>query len=735
LDEEDGVMKKAGFSLQAKLIFLRCIELPPPDRSAFLEQACAGNRALLEETRILLENHDSNDGFMELSLMDLSGKREEAPPETIGRYRVLEELGRGAMGIVYRARDERIGRDVAVKVLRHDCGSGKALKRFAREARAAGRLNHPRIVNLHDFGFRDGRPYLVMALLAGKDLRKVMAEKGDIPLDRIVHFICSICEGLAHARDKGIVHRDIKPENVFIGPDDSVTILDFGVARLLEDGGKTSETGTFFGTPHYASPEQVAGGRADHRSDLFSTGVILYELLTGRRPFEGSGLSTLLFNIAYSNPPTLEELGSRHPPVLDKILQRCLAKPPGCRYQLAEDLAADLRCSAQGRPVAEETRSFSDPSESSALSRQGTDPAGGARSPLPRAPGRRSWKRTVGAYLALAFAIPLATVLAWSVIRRYHAPAEVVFRPKGFLVKDSWGLPLFSRTLEAEIAPEATLNAFLDLDGDKIDDVIIGVTYDWRKSRAKSELLLFKNYGKEIASLTVEKPLTVGDHQYDDAYYFKKVMGINDPKGQPRILVVANHKTFSPSLAWLIDNQGNKLGEFINQGALQDAILWNADADDDKEIVLSGGNNAYHAPILAVLDFDRFGGASPPVQSDDPWANLCSPGLPLMYVGFKPLGVEFGTSPLDFVDHLAVVEHELFADVRDKPNILQYRIGRGFQTIDAVILDETVERLTQNPNNRLDLQAVRELEKEFRAGVRFLPGQDWTLDPVTSPER
>ena len=205
-------------------------------------------------------------------------------PAQIGRFRVLDRLGEGAMGVVYRGRDESLDRDVALKVMRAKAATPDEEERFLREARAIARLQHPNIVTVYELGEHDGAPFIAMELLEGVDLQRAI-EAGLRPNPRAtLPIVLQLLAGLGHAHENAIVHRDVKPSNLFLPRGRPAKIMDFGVARL---GGATTTSGLIVGTPNYMSPEQVAGGAVDGRSDLFSAGLILYELVTGEKAFQG----------------------------------------------------------------------------------------------------------------------------------------------------------------------------------------------------------------------------------------------------------------------------------------------------------------------------------------------------------------------------------------------------------------------------------------------------------------
>ena len=272
----------------------------------------------------------------------------------LGPYEMLGLLGAGGMGEVYRARDARLDREVAVKVLPDRLASDAArLKRFEREARSASALNHPNIVTIHEIGQTDSTYYIVMELVDGKSLRELLYA-GPLPLRKLLSIATQVADGLAKAHASGIVHRDLKPENVMVTSDGFVKILDFGLAKLMHPGSDLgqegpvptipggTEPGVVMGTVGYMSPEQAAGQRVDFRSDQFSFGSILYEMVTGKRAFERKTGPEILAAIIRDEPKPIAALNSRAPSHLRWIVERCLAKEPQDRYAATEDLARDL---------------------------------------------------------------------------------------------------------------------------------------------------------------------------------------------------------------------------------------------------------------------------------------------------------------------------------------------------------------------------------------------------------
>ena len=264
-------------------------------------------------------------------------------PKKIGRYKILGELGRGAMGVVYRARDPNLDREVALKtiVLDKDAeGRAEYQKRFLVEAKAAGKLTHANIVTVFDYGEADGNAYLAMELIEGTDVRQRALQGRIAPLEA-VEIASQVAEGLSYAHHRGIVHRDIKPANIMLPDRGAAKIMDFGLARMRVADHKTS-TGIVLGTPRYMSPEQISGQPADQRSDIFSLGIVLWEMLTGKRLFSGTEMAQVSHSITYDEhePPT--RLNPDLPAMVDFIVARALKKDPAVRYQDADEMAADL---------------------------------------------------------------------------------------------------------------------------------------------------------------------------------------------------------------------------------------------------------------------------------------------------------------------------------------------------------------------------------------------------------
>jgi eukaryotic-like serine/threonine-protein kinase len=284
----------------------------------------------------------------------------EPPPRHLGPYELVAIIGAGGMGQVYRARDPRLGRDVAVKVLPAEVAADPdRVRRFETEARAAGALNHPNILAIHDIGTHEGRPYVVAELLDGESLRERLGA-GPLPVRKALEYGAQIARGLAAAHARGIVHRDLKPENVFITREGRIKILDFGLAKLVQPldslmtsaqtGQVATSPGAVLGTVGYMAPEQVRAQPADHRADIFGLGVVLYEMLAGRRAFGGDSAPEVMTAILREEPPAVSER-TPVPLALERLIQHCLEKNPDERFQSAQDLAFDLEALTTGSGV------------------------------------------------------------------------------------------------------------------------------------------------------------------------------------------------------------------------------------------------------------------------------------------------------------------------------------------------------------------------------------------------
>lgn len=271
---------------------------------------------------------------------------ENAMIKNLGRYEIIKELGRGAMGVVYEANDPLIDRLVAIKTINlRDLKPDEKEEyeaRFYQEAKAAGRLNHPNIVTIHDLGESSGMAYIAMELLRGNELQNLLKDARRLPLEETLNIVIQVAVGLAYAHEHGVVHRDIKPSNIMVLKDGQVKIADFGIARMTSSLLNT-QTGKMMGSPLYMSPEQVLNRPADSRSDIFSLGTLLFQMLTGQLPFSGENAHAVMYQIVHEAPQKPGSLNPEIPEALDAIISKCLSKNPEERYQSAQQLADDLR--------------------------------------------------------------------------------------------------------------------------------------------------------------------------------------------------------------------------------------------------------------------------------------------------------------------------------------------------------------------------------------------------------
>src|SRR5262245_59567483 len=351
--------------LKIEKIFYAALECEPGERAAFLDKACAGDDALRRDLETLLAAHQQPESGLDALKADVAAEilaKERTwrmVGMTLGRYHLLAPLGAGGMGEVYRALDSRLDRNVAVKILpAHLTDNSEAMRRFEREAKTVAQLSNPNILSIHDFGTEQGVCYAVMELLEGETLRTRISG-GALPWRKAVGIGIDIAEGLSASHAKGIIHRDLKPENIFLTSDGRTKILDFGLARFkaaIPEENITSaptvpiisEPGFVMGTPGYMSPEQVRGDEAEAPSDIFSFGSVLYEMVTGHRPFAGRTVADTMAAILRDDPPDLTDSGKNLPPDLEQVIIHCLEKNPAERFQSARDLSFALKTISGG---------------------------------------------------------------------------------------------------------------------------------------------------------------------------------------------------------------------------------------------------------------------------------------------------------------------------------------------------------------------------------------------------
>ncbi len=340
---------------QVEGLFLAAVELPPSDRAAFLDEHCDGDPELRAEIESLVQSADMAPEFLDRPILDSVKKIAEEPPSTlaphtrVAEYEIVSLLGAGGMGQVYLARDARLKRQVAVKILSPQLTQNEqALRRFEHEAQSASALNHPNILTIFEFGESNGIHFMVSELVEGQTLRQRLAAR-NLGVPEALDIASQIAGALCVAHEAGIIHRDIKPENIIIRPDGLVKLLDFGIAKLAENhvlhrtrGSDLTIAGLVMGTLKYMSPEQARGITIDRRTDIYSLGAVLYEMLAGREPFQGETTSDLIAEILKSDPPPLEGPAPNVYPELQSILSKAMCKDRSARYQTIGEFSQDL---------------------------------------------------------------------------------------------------------------------------------------------------------------------------------------------------------------------------------------------------------------------------------------------------------------------------------------------------------------------------------------------------------
>jgi serine/threonine protein kinase len=340
--------QQAGQWERIREILDSALQRPPDLRDAYLAEACAGDAALRSEVESLIAA-SGRSAFLDRdplpSITPTLNMTVGHAGRTIGNYRVLDRIGEGGMGIVLRAVDSRLGRTVALKVISHSSsptlGAGEEKRRFFREAKAASALNHPNIVTIYEYDSDDEVDFIAMEYIRGKTLHALLAEKA-LPTETLLEYAVQATGAIAAAHAAGIVHRDLKTKNIMVTDGGTVKVLDFGLAKQAGIGAADTQSGAVLGTPAYMSPEQAKGEPADYRSDIFSFGVILYEIACGQRPFGGPDLPSTLYAVVHHDPPTPDKLNPALPKPLAALIGRCLSKNPEDRPESMEAVRREL---------------------------------------------------------------------------------------------------------------------------------------------------------------------------------------------------------------------------------------------------------------------------------------------------------------------------------------------------------------------------------------------------------
>jgi serine/threonine protein kinase/TolB-like protein/Flp pilus assembly protein TadD len=396
---------------RVKTLFEQALAVAEADRAAFLAAACGSDALLRQRVEALLASHAASPSFLETSasaVLELGRPAEDLGGQTLGTYRLLSRIGGGAMGEVYAAYDGKLNRRVAVKVIAKDRATDvDRLQRFRQEAHAASSLNHPNIVVVHDFGELAGRPFIVTELVEGVTLRERL-KQGPLPIAEAIEIALQVTSALAAAHARGLVHRDIKPENVMLRPDGYVKVVDFGLAKLAstdhaagDDGASRALThpGHAAGTPAYMSPEQARAEPVDARTDVFSVGAVLYEMVTGRLAFAGESTAVIFAGILGETPASPASLNPNVPAPLDRLIAKALEKDRELRYQSVADMRADLLRLRRESDVSRLVGSFE-------------------AAPPSLAPSARRERFSTVAWAALALVIAVSAVAATYMSRR-----------------------------------------------------------------------------------------------------------------------------------------------------------------------------------------------------------------------------------------------------------------------------------------------------------------------------
>ncbi|MGH9844514.1 MAG: serine/threonine-protein kinase [Blastocatellia bacterium] len=443
---------------QIEQIYDAALERDTSRRAAFLDQACEGDEELRREVASLLASDEQAGSFLAAPATEVMAKVIAAEPVSspigrrIGHYQVLSLLGAGGMGEVYLAEDKQLGRKIALKLLPTELTTdADRLRRFEQEARTASSLNHPNIITIFEIGQEGPTHYIATEFIDGQTLRQRM-ESGRTGLGLALDVAAQTAAALAAAHEAGITHRDIKPENVMLRRDGIVKVLDFGLAKLIEPSspavdtqaptmpGASTEAGVVMGTPRYMSPEQARGEKMDARTDIFSLGVMLYEMVAGRTPFAGATTSDVIAAILRDSPPPLAKCAPDTSPELERILSKALRKNRDERYQNADDLLTDLKQLSRDREFTSEEKK---------------------RSGQAKAAGGTANQRRLASIVALA-GLVIVAVVAWFYFNR----SPILTSKDTILLADfdnKTGDAVFDGTLKQALAVHLGQSPFLNI--------------------------------------------------------------------------------------------------------------------------------------------------------------------------------------------------------------------------------------------------------------------------------
>jgi serine/threonine protein kinase len=592
---------------QVKQIFQSAIECPPDERAAFLARACAGDPELRSEVESLISSHDQAGDSIDAMAAEAATEMiadDQANPiigKHIGHYKVLGRIGRGGMGEVFLAQDTKLGRKVALKLLRNEYTTDEdRLRRFQQEARAASALNHPNILTIHEIGQEGSLHFIATEYVEGETLRE-HAARARVTLSQMLDVAVQAATALGAAHQAGIVHRDIKPENLMLRTDGYVKVLDFGLAKLTEStaGSDTAaptrlkvetEPGVVMGTVTYMSPEQARGLAVDARTDIWSLGAMMYEMAAGCRPFEGETASDVIALILQKEPLPLGHYAAEVPPDLERIVKTALRKDKEERYQTVKDLLIDVKSLRKELELKAEIERSSPPAPSrTTRRRQPTAPTTYGSSPGYIVNGIKQHRRATASALALVLAAPVALFFYFN-----RAKALTLTEKDTILVADidnTTGDQVFDGTLKQALAIQLEQSPFLNILPEERVREALG--YMGRSPDAR----VTKDLAREICQRQGIKAMLVGSISSLGSHY---VVGLETIDGQTAN-VIAREQTEAESKEQVLKSLGGaatklreKLGESLASIQKFDAPLEQATTPSlDALKAFTTGNELY----------------------------------------------------------------------------------------------------------------------------------------------
>jgi serine/threonine protein kinase len=590
---------------------------------------------------------------------------------------------------------------------------------IVRSTRLLARLDHPNVVRLFTTVQSGRLLVLVMELVEGGPLSALLRKGEPLPTGRALEIGAQVARALAYVHSLGILHRDVKPGNILIATDGQAKLTDFGLARLVTDASLT-EAGQVLGTPKYMSPEQLAGGRVDSRSDLFSLGCVLFEMLSGQGAFEGDSTFESMLKIQKNERPLLKSLRPDLPGSVIDLVESCMAPKPDARPRSAEQVASKLTELA-GMPKATfhvwKLRSF-------------------------------FWRRqkALAAFGILIVLAALAAVLfltGTDSLRealglRGRIPSGIQIMEQSISVQDErgrfyWSFP-FDHKLDTTQYSKALMDLnrtyyrFCDLDHDGKRDLFFVARFAQDENQNSDEIFFIRHDGKVIKNIKVGRKLKRGEQEFTVNYWVSRVFFMRPAGGEERIVVVAAHRRLYPCLVWLMSLSGEILREYVHDGFFFAATPWDADGDGLEEITVGGTSNEYNCPVIAVLEPDSFGGTSPTGPRHGPWPEAAGPGRMLYYARLPNKGPDLSIEPRDSVRELFVDDNNLRAVV-DHEGDLQYFFRPRMENPTAEFTERATLVYEQRRSADPSMPPVAEREKAYCGQILFWNGTDWVKEP------